>query len=200
MNICLHGSVPKSAGLSSSSALVVCAALATAYANNLELGKTELAETCATAEQYVGTIGGGMDQAISCLAESGAALLIDFNPLKAKRISLPENSMFVITNSCVEANKAATNQFNTRVVECRLATQILAKSQGLEWRKIKKPLELQKLLGLNLLELIEMAKSNMHQNVYTLDEVCQLLDATKEEIILNSLSQNTSQCKYILKY
>ena len=168
MNICLHGSVPKSAGLSSSSALVVCAALATVYANKLELSKTDLAETCATAEQYVGTIGGGMDQAISCLAESGAALLIDFNPLKAQRLTLPEN--------------------------CRLATQILAKSQGLEWRKIKKPLELQKLLGLNLLELIEAAKSNMHQNTYTLDEVCQLLEATKEEIILNSLSQNTSEC------
>ena len=87
--------------------------------------KTDLAETCAVAEQYVGTIGGGMDQAISCLAESGAALLIDFNPLKARKIILPENSMFVITNSCVEANKAATNQFNTRVVECRIAAQVI---------------------------------------------------------------------------
>ena len=65
-----------------------------------------------------------MDQAISCLGESGAALLIDFNPLKANKITLPEGSMFVITNSCVEANKAATNQFNTRVVECRLASQV----------------------------------------------------------------------------
>ncbi len=198
MNILLHGSVPKSAGLSSSSALVVCAALSTVYANKLELSKTELAETCANAEQYVGTIGGGMDQAISCLAESGAALLIDFNPLKAQRITLPENSMFVITNSCVEANKAATNQFNTRVVECRLATQVLAKSQGLEWRKIKKPLELQKFLGLNLVEMIEIAKKNMHQNTYTLDELCQLLETSKEEIILNSLSQNTSECNNLL--
>lgn len=86
--------------------------------------KTELAETCAKAEQYVGTIGGGMDQAISCLGESGAALLIDFNPLKANKVILPEGSMFVITNSCVEANKAATNQFNTRVVECRLGSQV----------------------------------------------------------------------------
>ena len=83
-----------------------------------------MAEICAVAEQYVGTIGGGMDQAISCLGESGAALLIDFNPLRSKKVNLPDNSMFVITNSCVEANKAASNHFNTRVVECRLASQV----------------------------------------------------------------------------
>ena len=134
-----------------------------------------------------------MDQAISCLAETGAALLIDFNPLRSKKITLPENSMFVITNSCVEANKAATNQFNTRVVECRLAAQVLAKSQGLEWRKIKKPLEVQKQLDLTLLELIDLV--NIHEGIYTIDELSNTLEATKEEIVLNSLSQNTSECK-----
>jgi N-acetylgalactosamine kinase len=136
-----------------------------------------------------------MDQAISCLAETGAALLIDFNPLRSKKITLPENSMFVITNSCVEANKAATNQFNTRVVECRLAAQVLAKSQGLEWRKIKKPLEVQKQLDLTLLELIDLVKVNIHEGIYTIDELSNTLEATKEEIVLNSLSQNTSECK-----
>ncbi len=98
-----------------------------------------MAERCASSEQYVGTQGGGMDQAISCLAESGSAKLIDFNPLRVHNITLPEGSQFIITNSCVEMNKAATNHFNTRVVECRLASQVLAKLQGLEWRKIKKP-------------------------------------------------------------
>lgn len=195
MNICLYGQVPKSAGLSSSSALVVCSALATVFANKLQLNKTQLAEICAVAEQYVGTIGGGMDQAISCLGESGAALLIDFNPLRSKKVNLPDNSMFVITNSCVEANKAASNHFNTRVVECRLASQLLAKSQGLEWRKIKKPIEIQKILDLNFLELIDIVKANIHEGVYTLDEICQTLEATKEEIILNSLSQNTAEVR-----
>ena len=57
MNIYLQGKVPKSAGLSSSSALVVCSALTTLYANSLKLSKTELAETCAVSERYVGTQG-----------------------------------------------------------------------------------------------------------------------------------------------
>lgn len=39
MNVCLYGTIPKSAGLSSSSALVVCSALVTLYANNLNLSK-----------------------------------------------------------------------------------------------------------------------------------------------------------------
>ena len=55
--------------------------------------------------------------------------------------------------------------------------------------------ELQKSLGFDLQEMIDLAKKSLHPEVYTLDEVCQLLEATKEEIILNSLSQNTSDSK-----
>ena len=42
MNVCVYGQVPKSAGLSSSSALVVCAALATVYANKFKISKVNL--------------------------------------------------------------------------------------------------------------------------------------------------------------
>lgn len=195
LNVCVWGCVPKSAGLSSSSALVVCSALVTLHANGLELSKSDLAETCAIAERYVGTLGGGMDQAISCLGQAGCAKLIDFNPLRLHNINLPDGSQFVITNSCVEANKAATNQFNTRVAECRIASQVLAKSQGLDWRKIKKPIDLQKALNFSIIELIEITQSVLHENVYTIDEVCRILETTQQELILNSLSQNTSNCK-----
>lgn len=195
-NVCVWGCVPKSAGLSSSSALVVCSALATLHANNLDLSKNELAETCAVSERYVGTQGGGMDQAISCLGQAGCAKLIDFNPLRVHNIDLPEGSQFVITNSCVEANKAASNYFNTRVVECRIATQILAKSQGLDWRKIKKPIELQKALNCSLLELIDLTENNLHKDLYTNDEICKILETTQQELILNSLTQNTANCKF----
>lgn len=62
----------------------------------------------------------GMDQAIAFLAQEGCAQFIDWNPLTATPISLPENAVFVIANSLSEANKAATNDFNQRVVECRV--------------------------------------------------------------------------------
>ena len=71
MNILLDGTVPRSAGLSSSSALVCCAALATAHINNKNFSKLELADICQKCERYIGTEGGGMDQAISYLAKVG---------------------------------------------------------------------------------------------------------------------------------
>lgn len=38
---------------------------------------------------------------------------------------LPSGAAFVIANSCVEMNKAATSHYNIRVMECRLATKVL---------------------------------------------------------------------------
>ena len=71
MNILLDGTVPRSAGLSSSSAFVCCAALATAHVNKKNFSKLELADICQKCERYIGTEGGGMDQAISYLAKAG---------------------------------------------------------------------------------------------------------------------------------
>lgn len=61
-----------------------------------------------------------MDQAIAFLAKQGTAQFIEWNPLTATPISLPPNAVFVIANSLTKANKAATHDFNQRVVECRL--------------------------------------------------------------------------------
>ncbi|NNK49530.1 MAG: galactokinase, partial [Gemmatimonadetes bacterium] len=69
----IDSSVPVAAGLSSSSALVIATALAAAGSNDFEPDPIELAELMAEAEQYVGTRGGGMDQAISAGARAGCA-------------------------------------------------------------------------------------------------------------------------------
>ena len=69
------GAIPPSAGLSSSSALVCAAALAFAHVNNVAFTKQELADCCAKSERYIGTEGGGMDQAIAMLATKGASSL-----------------------------------------------------------------------------------------------------------------------------
>lgn len=191
LNICIYGTVPKSSGLSSSSALVVCAALSTLVVNDLELTKTELAELCAISERYIGTQGGGMDQAISCLARKGTAKLIDFNPLRVSDICLPEDSLFVITNCCVEANKAATNHFNRRVVECRLSAQLLAKHMNLNWKEIKKIKDVQTKLSYSFDQMISLVKQKIHQQVYTKQELCDFLNVSHGELAETSLSQNT---------
>lgn len=56
---------------------------------------------------------------------TGAAKLIEFNPLKATNVPLPDNVVFIVSNSCVSMNKAATSQFNTRVVECKLGAKVI---------------------------------------------------------------------------
>ena len=76
--------------------------------------------------------------------------------------------------------------------------KILAKSQGLEWRKIKKPLELQKILSFTLLEMIDLVESKLHSEDYTIEEIFELLETTHDEIVLNCLNQNTANRKITL--
>lgn len=90
-----------------------------------DLPRAELASLCAKCECYVGVEGGGMDQAICLLAEKGSAKLIEFEPrLTAQTVQLPSTAVFVVANSRVEINKGNTSNYNTRVVECRLAAQV----------------------------------------------------------------------------
>ncbi|XP_064619065.1 N-acetylgalactosamine kinase-like [Lineus longissimus] len=191
MNLVLDGNVPRSAGLSSSSALVCASSLAAVYANGKQLSKLEIADVCSLCEHYIGTIGGGMDQAISFLGQPGTAKYIEFNPLKAKDVALPDGVVFVVSNSCVELNKAATSDFNTRVVECRLAAQILAKKKGLYWRGFKKLGSVQNALGLKLDGMLQEVRQHLHEEPYTKDEVCLELGVTADELASTSLSENT---------
>ena len=55
---------------------------------------------------------------------AGTAKLIEFNPLKTHDVQLPSGAVFVIANSLAEKNKAASSDYNCRVMECRLATQV----------------------------------------------------------------------------
>ncbi len=124
---CAGGTIPAGSGLSSSSALVVAAALALVSVNDLPISSHELADLLAEGERYVGTQGGGMDQAASILSEAGAALKIDFSPLRTRSVMLPENCLLVVANSMVKAEKTggARVAYNTRVAECRLGLAML---------------------------------------------------------------------------
>ena len=88
-------------------------------------------------------------------------------------------------------NKAASNYFNKRVVECRLAAQIIANLNSLEWRKIRKFLDLQNSLKYSLQDMIDLTKKSLHETAYTKTEICFLLNVTEEELAETSLSSNT---------
>lgn len=104
------GTIPGAAGLSSSSAMVVAASLV--YLDvlgkrlDVDISRIELANLLAEAEYFVGTRGGGMDQAIILLGKSAHACKIDFCPLRAEHVPLFEGHVFVACNSLVKSEKS----------------------------------------------------------------------------------------------
>ena len=123
----VDGDVPAGAGLSSSSALVVGSLLALLAVNERAMPAAVLAELAATAERYVGTHSGGMDQAVCLLARAGHALRIDFQPLRTRAVPLPAGAAIVVCDSLVAAEKsgAARDAYNQRVAECGRACRAL---------------------------------------------------------------------------
>lgn len=192
MDILVNGNIPPSAGLSSSSALVCCAALTTAYANKIDMpSKKEFAELCAKCERYIGTEGGGMDQAISFLGAKDKALMIEFNPIRPMEVKLPQSIRFIIANSLVLENKAAASQFNVRVAECRLSAQVIAKQKGKDWKQVRKLLTLQESLGLSLSQMAGVVHEVLHPGEYTREELCKILEITDEELQSECLNEKT---------
>ncbi|CAL8356713.1 unnamed protein product [Lota lota] len=200
MQCVVDGTIPASSGLSSSSALVCCAGLVTMEANEKSLSKVALAEICAKCERYIGTEGGGMDQSISFLAEKGTAKLIEFNPLRATDVKLPGGAVFVISNCCVEMNKAASSHFNIRVVECRIATKMLAKVKGLEWKRLVKLAQVQTELGASLEEMLGLVEKVLHSDTYSRAEICHALGITPEQFCTDLLSSNTQHVTHFKLY
>ncbi|GAH50036.1 unnamed protein product, partial [marine sediment metagenome] len=63
MNVMVHGNIPRAAGLSTSSSIVVSAAEACIRINELEVDPMEFIDICGYGEWYVGTLGGSGDHA-----------------------------------------------------------------------------------------------------------------------------------------
>lgn len=193
MDLLVDGNIPPSVGLSSSSALVCCAALTIAYANKVDLlSKKDFAELCAKCERYIGTEGGGMDQAISFLGAESKALMIEFNPIRPTEVKVPQGVQFIIANSLVLENKAASSaQFNVRVAECRLSAQVIAKVKGKDWRQVRKLLTLQESLSLPLSEMAGVVHEVLHPGEYTREELCKILEISDEELQSECLNEKT---------
>jgi galactokinase len=119
----LTSSIPVASGLSSSSALTVAAAVPLLEVNRIEMDRTALAELLARAERYVGTEGGGMDQAVCLGAHEGAALRVDFEPLHLTPAPIPNGIAIVVASSLSQAEKsgAVRDIYNRRTRECREA-------------------------------------------------------------------------------
>ncbi len=133
MDLLIDSSIPSAAGLSSSTALVVASAFAyLAVAKrplDEDVSRLQLAGILAQAERYVGTQGGGMDQAVILLGGRGSACKVNFNPLHTEDIPLFPDHVFVVCDSLVAANKtgAARQRYNEGPITSRLIRAMVEK-------------------------------------------------------------------------
>lgn len=193
MQVALSGNVPLAAGLSSSSALVSAAVLATTHVQGMHLDRKLLASISASCEQYIGTHSGGMDQAIAYLAKQGGAQHIEFHPkLKGTAVALPTGICFVVANSLVQKKKAASSDYNERVVECRLATRWLAKSQDLpDWQQYTRFIDLEEACGLDNAAYVQLIEKQLKKSLYTREDICEALGITEQELEMDFLTPST---------
>lgn len=119
--------LPVAAGLSSSSALVIASALALLDAADVTADPLALAASMAEAERYVGTRGGGMDQAIVLGARRGFAFRIDFDPLRLTPTAVPAGWSIVVAHSLLPAPKSGTARrgYNERRAQCERALHVI---------------------------------------------------------------------------
>src|SRR3989442_11876209 len=124
----VESDLPIAAGLSSSSALLVATALAILHENRMTMPSLELMELLARGERYVGTAGGGMDQAIILGARAGYASRIDFHPLRLTPTAVPTGWQFIVAWSLVDAEKsgAARQAYNDRTRQGEEARRLVA--------------------------------------------------------------------------
>lgn len=127
-----------------------------------------------------------MDQAISVNGKEGCAELISFVPkLSLKDVHLPANSRFIIANSMFLSSKCVTADgcYNKRVVECRLAVGVMAKTLGIaDWSKVTTLRNFQERAGKTLEEMPGLVKSLLCPTPYTLDKIIEVLGIPESEV------------------
>jgi len=194
LELVVEGRVPMGAGLSSSSALVCASTVAIMAAYNLDIAKTALAELTRACERYIGTMSGGMDQAISIM---GFTKMVHFNPVRADEVTLPDGAAFVVANSLTVSKKAdasTTNErYNLRVVECRLASMLCAFARGLAVAKARTVETLGEVDAMSggIGPALEVVKAALKAEPYTLADAESVLGVAPAECFKESAASLT---------
>jgi galactokinase len=144
-NLVIEGDIPVGVGQSSSSALVVVAALALNRLWSIGLDSRRLASTCGEAEWYVGTRGGAGDHAAMLLGSSEGLVGMRFVPPVAvhetRPMRLPPGYQILIANSGQRAikNKEERRLFNAGIFAYRFALLYLRDALSAHGRDLGLP-------------------------------------------------------------
>lgn len=211
MELLIDGNVPAGGGLSSSAAFVCASALAVMAANEHDISKQDLLDLCIVSERSVGVFSGGMDQAASIFSERGYLLYCRFFPtFTAENVPVPKSDpevTFLVAQSFVTSDKAVTApiHYNLRVVECTLATVVLAKlhdiplnpdesSLGFCLRNfqeeiMKKDGRRDEPMAAQVDTMIEIIKSKLDKDSYTREQIGEILGISVDELEKHYMSK-----------
>jgi N-acetylgalactosamine kinase len=162
MNIMVYGNVPRAAGLSSSSALVMIIAEAVIRLNSLDIKPADFIEHWGFAEWYVGTRGGCSDHAAIIYGRHHTILHIRAFPLSVEEAALPAGYCFVLANSDITAEKQAGGRdiFNSRVSAYVFGLMLLRKNFPQYADKLERLRDINpERLGVNESQIYRMVKS-----------------------------------------
>ena len=121
----VESDVPMGAGMSSSAALEVSAALALLGVAGESAPPLEVVRLCREAEnEFVGARVGVMDQFASCFGRAGHALLLDCRTLEAEALPIPSQARLVVCNTMVR-HSLAGGEYNERRADCEEAARRL---------------------------------------------------------------------------
>ncbi len=130
------GNVPREAGLSSSAAVEVGAAVFWKKLLGLDLDPVYVVKLARRAEnQFVGVPCGIMDQFISALGRRDHALFLDCRDLTYRHVPLREDIKIVVCNSGVK-RALAQSEYEVRLNQCRQAVAQIA-STGLAVKSLR---------------------------------------------------------------
>jgi len=119
----LSGDVPRGAGLSSSAALEMAAARATASVSGFEWDGMRIARMAQRAENnWVGLKSGIMDQAVCALAKPGHAFFLDCRTLQYEHIPLTKELAVMVMDTSTRRG-LVDSAYNERRAQCETAAR-----------------------------------------------------------------------------
>jgi galactokinase len=117
--IAIDSSIPVGAGLSSSAALEVATGLALSRLFGFEIGQSELAKVCQSAENsFVGAQCGLLDQFSSIFGRKNHLLFIEYRDLEHETVSIADPNVALAVTISGVSHSLVTSAYNDRRKEC----------------------------------------------------------------------------------
>ncbi len=128
MDVAVYGNIPKAAGVSSSSSVVVATAEAVVALNAMNLTDTEFVTLCGEGEWFVGSRGGAGDHAAMKCCKRGKITHLGFKPFfVGESVDFCDKYAVIVADSGLKAQKSAGSmeKFNAKVATYEISFMII---------------------------------------------------------------------------